>query len=52
MFGQLKEIFWLSKIILWQDRDQNISSCFNLKVDFKYPQTLDKFNMKKKDRHW
>ena len=48
MFGQLKEIFWLSKIILWQDRDQNISSCFNLKVDFKYPQTLDKFNMKKK----
>ena len=26
--GKLKDIFWLSKIMLSQDREQNISSCF------------------------
>ena len=45
MFGKLKDIFWLSKIMLSQDRQQNISSCFDLKVNFKYPQTLDEFNV-------
>ena len=45
IFAKLKEIFWLSKIILSQDREQDISSCFDLKVNFKYPQTLIDFNM-------
>ena len=45
MPGKLKEIFWLSKIILSQDRERNLSSCFDLKVNFRYSQTLDKFNM-------
>ena len=45
IFAKLKEIFWLSKIILSQDRQQDISSCFDLKVNFKYPQTLNDFNM-------
>ena len=45
IFAKLKEIFWLSKIMLSQDREQDISSCFDLKVNFKYPQTLNDFNM-------
>ena len=45
MFGNLKKIFWLSKIVLSRDREQNISSCFDSKVDFKYPQALEEFNM-------
>ena len=31
--------------MLSQYRKQNISSCFDLKVNLKYPQTLDGFNM-------
>ena len=31
--------------MLSQYRKQNISSCFDLKVNLKYPQTLDEFNM-------
>ena len=45
MFGKQKEIFWLSKIILSQDRDQNISICFDLKVNLEYPQALGEFNI-------
>ena len=45
IFGKLKEIFWLSKIKISQEREQNISRLFNLKVNFKYPQTLDEFSM-------
>ena len=45
MFRKMKEILWLSKATLSQDREQNISSCFDLKVNFKYPQTLDELNI-------
>ena len=44
MFAKLKEIFWLSKIMLSQDREQDTLSCFDLKVNPKYPQTLNDFN--------
>ena len=45
MFGNLKEIFWISKIPLFGEREKNVSSCFQQHVDFKYPQTIDEFNM-------
>ena len=45
MFGNLKDIFWLSKKVFSRDREQNISSYFDVKVNFKYLQTLDEFNM-------
>ena len=45
MFRKMKEILWLSKATLSQDREQNISSCFDLKVNFKYLQTLDELNI-------
>ena len=31
--------------MLSKDREQKISSCFNSKVNFKYPQTLDEFGI-------
>ena len=45
MFRKMKEILWLSKATFSKDREQNISSCFDLKVNFKYPQTLDELNI-------
>ena len=45
MFRKMKEILWLSKATLSKDREQNISSCFDLKVNFKYLQTLDELDI-------
>ena len=45
MFRKMKEILWLSKATFSKDREQNISSCFDLKVNFKYPQTLDELDI-------
>ena len=48
MFANLKDIFQPSKIVFSRDREQNISSYFDVKVNFKYLQTLDEFNMERK----
>ena len=45
LFGELKEIFWISKISPATEREENIKSCFKKHVGFKYPQNLDDFNM-------
>ena len=37
MFGVIKEAYWLSKISLPKDRDDNIIDCFNVEVNFIYP---------------
>ena len=41
----MSEIFWLSKILLFSESEKNISSCFHQRVDFKYSQTIDEFDM-------
>ena len=45
LLRKLKEIFWLTKITLSKEREQKITSCLDLKVNFKYPQTVDEFIM-------
>ena len=35
----------ISKVVLSRDREKIISSGFDVKVNFKYPQTLNKLNM-------
>ena len=46
MFGELKNLFWLTKIELSKDREQNISICFHgVHVRFLCLPTLDDFNM-------
>ena len=46
MFGSIIiEVFWLSKIILSEDRERNIRECFEEQnVQFAYPHNLDNFN--------
>ena len=44
MFGNIKEVYWLSKISLSNDRQNNISACFDIEVNFKYPKNLEEFN--------
>ena len=45
MFGELKEISWISKIPLSAEREKNISTCFKKTVKFKFPQTVDELDM-------
>ena len=44
MFGVIKEAYWLSKISLPKDRDDNIIDCFNVEVNFIYPNNLEEFD--------
>ena len=45
IFGEIKEVTWLSKIPLSREREQKNSDCFiNGKNDFKYPNTVDDFD--------
>ena len=43
-FGQIKNVTWLTKIILSKKRADNIRSCFDAKVDFTYPQNISEFD--------
>ena len=45
MFGNLREIYWIIKVPLSDQREKNIPFCFQKHVGFKYPQTVDEFNM-------
>ena len=45
MFGEIKEVIWVSKIPLSKDRDNNIRECFvDEEMDFKYPNNIDEFD--------
>ena len=44
MFGEIKEVTWLSKIPLSRERENNIRGCFiDEQIDFKYPNTIEDF---------
>ena len=45
MFGDMKEVYWLPKISLSRDRENNIEDCFGINVDFKYPKNLEEFDV-------
>ena len=45
MFGDMKEVYWLPKISLSRDRENNIEDCFGINVDFKYPKHLEEFDV-------
>ena len=45
MFGEIKEIIWVSKIPLSKERENNIRGCFvDEETDFKYPNNIDEFD--------
>ena len=44
MFGEIKELTWLSKIPLSRERENNIRSCFiDEQIDFKHPNNIKDF---------
>ena len=45
MFGEIKEVVWLSKIPLSKDRENNFCDCFlDEHIDFKYPDSVEDFD--------
>ena len=44
MFGSMKEVYWLSKISLAKDIQENIHDCFDIEVGFKYPKHLEEYD--------
>ena len=45
MFGEIREVIWVSKILLSKDSENNIRECFiDEEMDFKYPNNIDEFN--------
>ena len=44
LFGELKEIFWMSKIPLSTRREKRILEGFSKNINFKYRQPVDEFN--------
>ena len=45
LFGDIKEVYWISKIELSAEREDSIKDCFKDQVvDFKYPSSLEDFN--------
>lgn len=45
LFGDIKEVFWISKLELSTDRESNIRDCFeNQDVQFNYPKNVEHFD--------
>ena len=45
LFGDIKEVYWISKIELSADRESNIRDYFkDQSVDFKYPNNVEDLN--------
>ena len=45
MFGEVKEVIWVSKIPLSKNRENNIGECFVIEeMAFKYPNNIDEFD--------
>ena len=45
LFGDIKEVYWICKIELFKDREENIRDCFvGQTVNFHYPNNVEEFN--------
>ena len=45
IFGEIKEVVWVSKIPLSKDRENNIRDCFvDEEMDFKYRKNINEFD--------
>ena len=43
LFGNIKDVIWLTKIVLSKQREENIRSSFDVPVNFCYPQNVSEF---------
>ena len=45
LFGDVKEVYWISQIELSKDREKNIRDCFvDQTINFDYPNNVEEFN--------
>ena len=44
LFGNIKDVTWLTKITFSKNREENIRSCFDVQVNFAYPQNISEFD--------
>ena len=44
MFGKIKDVTWLNKLTLSNDREENIKSCIGVQVNFCSPQNISEFD--------
>ena len=56
LFGKIKDVSWVTKIVLSKEREKNIRSCFDVSVEFFYPQNISKFdviieNFQRQEKH-
>ena len=42
---KLRRFFWILKIFLSSEREDNIKACFKEHVEFKYPNNIEDFNI-------
>ena len=45
LFGKIKDVSWLTKIVLLREREQNIRSCFDVPVELFYLQNVSEFDV-------
>ena len=45
LFGKIKDVSWVTKIALSREREQNIRSCFDVPMEFFYPQNVGELNV-------
>lgn len=45
LFEELKEISWMSEVVVVGREKKNISECLGKNVNFEYPQSVDEFNI-------
>ena len=45
MFGNIKNVSWVTNIMLLKEREHQIRSCFNFPVELFYPQNVSEFNI-------
>ena len=44
MFGKIKDVTWLNKLTLSNDKEENIKSCIDVQVNFCSPQNISEFD--------
>ena len=44
MFGEQKEVTWISITSLSRDRENNIRNCLNENINFEYPNSIEEFD--------
>ena len=44
LFGKIKDISWITKIVLSREREQNVCSCFDVPVKYFYPLNIREFD--------